>query len=59
MTIHRNHIRNTGFTLVELLVVIAIIGILTSIAAVNFQNAAARGKTARVQSDMHTLAGVL
>lgn len=59
MNIQRKYNRNTGFTLVELLVVVAIIGILTSIAAVNFQSAAARCKTVRVQSDMHTLAGAL
>jgi len=48
-----------AFTLIELLIVLAIIGILAAIATVNFQEAQVRAKTARVRSDMRTLAGAL
>jgi len=39
--------RNSGFTLVELLVVIAIIGILSSLAAINFQQARLKARDVR------------
>jgi len=48
-----------GFTLVELLVAVAIVGILSAIAAVNFQAASVRSKVARVQNDMTTIAGAI
>ncbi len=48
-----------AFTLIELLIVVAIISILAAIGASNYLEAQTRGKTARVKSDMRTLAGAI
>ena len=45
-----------GFTLVELLIVCAIIGILASMAAVNYSEATTRSKVSRVKADMFAMA---
>lgn len=45
-----------GFSLIELLIVVAIIGILSSLAMVNFMQAQMRAKVARVKSDLRTIA---
>lgn len=43
-----------GFTLIELLIVVAIIGILSSLAMVNFLQAQIRAKVARAEADMYS-----
>lgn len=48
-----------GFTLIELLVVVAILAILAVLGSVNFQDAQARSKVARVHADMRTIATAL
>ncbi len=48
-----------GFTLIELLIVIAIIAILALIAVPNFLEAQVRAKTARMVSDLRTLADTM
>jgi general secretion pathway protein G len=45
-----------GFTLIELLIVVAIIGILSSIASVNYIQASIRAKVARAKSEMRAIA---
>lgn len=53
-----NRTRNSqtqGFTLVELLVVVAVIGVLASIAAVNFSNALVKCRVAVAKSDLKAL----
>lgn len=47
-----------GFTLIELLVVIAIIGILVSIAVVNYLTAQKQARDAARQTIMHNIQGV-
>jgi len=52
----RMHNERCAFTLIELLITVAIIAILASIAVPNLMYASTRAKTARVQSDLRTLA---
>jgi type II secretion system protein G len=47
--------RTKGFTLIELLVVVAVIGVLASIAAVNFSNALIKCRVAVAKSDLKAL----
>lgn len=48
-----------GFTLVELMVCIAIIGILSAIAIPNFIRYRERGKVAKAQAELETLATII
>jgi len=48
-----------AFTLIELLIILSIIAILAMISVPNFLEAQVRSKLARVQSDIHVLAGAL
>jgi len=48
-------IEKKGFTLIELLIVVAIIGILSSIASVNFIQASIRAKVARAKSELRAI----
>ena len=47
--------KNAGFTLLELLVVISLIGLLTAIAAVNFQSTNQRARDGKRQADLEQL----
>ena len=49
-------INKKGFTLVELILVVVVIGILVAMATMAFGNFGDRAKTARIRSDMETLA---
>lgn len=49
----------SGFTLIELLIVVAILAILATLGAINYQDAVARGKLARVRADMQAICGAL
>lgn len=48
--------RNGGFTLIEILVVVAIIGILATLAIVNYQSALLRARQKRTMADMRAIA---
>ena len=45
----------SGFTLLELLVVISLIGLLTAIAAVNFQSTNQRARDGKRQADLEQM----
>lgn len=47
--------KNAGFTLLELLVVISLIGLLTAIAAVNFQSTNQRARDGKRQADLEQM----
>lgn len=51
--------KHGAFTLIELLVVVAVLGILATLAAVNFAEASTRSKLARVRADIRTMEGAL
>jgi type II secretion system protein G len=54
------HIRGIrGFTLIELLVVVAILGILAAIGMALYVNVQARGRIARANADVRTLASAV
>ncbi len=48
--------RSSGFTLIEILVVVAIIGVLSTLAIVNYQTALLRTKQKRTMADMRAIA---
>jgi general secretion pathway protein G len=52
-------VRIKGFTLIELLIVVAIIGILASMAMVNFLQAQVRAKVVRAKADITTITSAL
>jgi len=51
--------RKTGFTLIELLVVISIIGVLSGMAAFNFQQARKRARDVQRKSDLKQIQNAL
>ncbi len=51
--------KTRAFTLIELLIVVAILIVLATLGGINYLEAQARGKTARVHSEIRMLAGAL
>lgn len=47
--------RKAGFTLVEIIIVIAIIGILSTIAIMNYQSVRAKTQAAQISSNLHII----